>query len=199
MRSIHEPTPDKVVRGSSHTKWCSMNKKGFELSINFIVILIITIVVFSAGIYITQRIFQEANKIKAQLDSDSEANIRILLDRGERFAIPISTKETKPGQTVTFGVGLLNVKSNETDFAITVTCSGGVTPGQQTITNACSSADSLISDPSRELKPNEQVIIPVAIRVSGQKGTYIFTVSVKVNGAADNSNYPPKQIYVNIV
>ncbi|MDD5086571.1 MAG: hypothetical protein PHV16_02360 [Candidatus Nanoarchaeia archaeon] len=38
-----------------------MNKRGFELSINFIVILIISIVLFTFGLYFLFRIISEAN------------------------------------------------------------------------------------------------------------------------------------------
>ena len=177
-----------------------MNKKGIELSVNFMVILILTIVVFGFGLYFTQQLFQGVNKIQAQLDSDAEANIRLRLDRGERFSIPISSKSTKLGQTVTFGVGLVNINLDPdgTNFLIEVECDSGITLGQQPITDACETgAGSLVaSENPRLLKPNEKVVIPVAIRIEGSKpkGTYIF--NVRINGGSPD--YPTKQIYVNV-
>ncbi len=39
----------------------NMNKRGFELSINFIVILILSIIVLTYGLYFLFRIINEAN------------------------------------------------------------------------------------------------------------------------------------------
>ena len=175
-----------------------MNRKGIELSVNFIVILILTIVVFSFGLYFTQKIYEGLDKIKADLDSDAEANIRARLDRGERFSIPISSKETKLGQTVTFGVGLINVRSQTAGFDIIAECEGRLGSDQQEIDkSACDFAEFLVATSNPQLKPNEKIIVPVAVRVlgRGQKGTYIFNIRI---GDGTDPDYPTKQIYLTV-
>lgn len=86
-----------------------MNKKAIELSINFIVILILSIVIMSSSFILVRQFFGKATEMKAKLDSDTETQIRGLLVSGQRVAIPLHTKEAKIGEFVTFGVGISNI------------------------------------------------------------------------------------------
>ncbi len=174
------------------------SKKGFELSINFIVMLVLAITVFGFGLYFARQVFTEAGNIKADLDKSTEDNVRSLLDRGERVAIPFPSKDIKSGDLATFGLGILNVEGSDKTFSININCTSGVSNGQKEILDACSGVQLIPTSKSAVIKNNEQLVIPIAIQVPGSKpqGTYIFTITVMV----DNANYvPPKQVYVNIV
>ena len=91
------------------------NKKGMELSINFIVILIMSIVMFAGGLALINKFFKTAEEQKASIDSDTEAQIEQLLADGSRVAIPINRKQTKIGKSEVFGVGIYNILEGETD------------------------------------------------------------------------------------
>jgi len=175
-----------------------MNKKAFELSINFIVMLILATVVFGFGLYFVRMLFTEAGNIKAQLDKDTEDRIISLLDRGEMVAFPISTKDISQDDNAVFGLGVLNVKDNRALFQVATVCSIAVAPSGNEILDGCSGTWTINPAPFY-LEKNEKKLVPIAIQppISGtvKEGTYAFTVVVM----ADDKVYgSPKQIYVNI-
>ncbi len=186
-----------------------MNKKGFELSINFIVMLILATVVFGFGLYFVRMLFTEAGEIKAQLDRDSEARINLMLDRGEMVAFPISTKTIKQNEVAVFGLGVLNVKDDAVNFKVTVECSLALDKADNPI-DECGGKWSFDKEPLTpdifdvavfSLMKNEKQVIPIAIQPPKGKpvGTYAFTVKV-IDTAVSGEIYSgsPKQIYVNI-
>ena len=69
------------------------NRKGIELSINFIVMLILALAVFSGGIMFATKFFGHAEKVRASMDAQTEKQIEKLLDSGSPVVIPINTKE----------------------------------------------------------------------------------------------------------
>ncbi len=181
-----------------------MNRKGFELSINFIVALILAIVVFGFGLYFVQKVFTEAGEIKAQLDKDSETRINALLDRGEKVAFPVSGKNIKSGEVAIFGLGVLNVNSDTTTFNVDIICSIYITKSGNEVDKSvsdqnCAGKWTINPQPFTLIK-NERKTVPIAIQPPRGKpaGTYAFTV--KVTNAVTNEIYgdAPKQIYVNL-
>jgi hypothetical protein len=180
-----------------------MNKKGFEVATSFIVMLVLSITVFAFGLVFIKKLFSEAGEIKAQLDKDSEERIRILLDRGERVAFPISTKDIKSDQVAVFGLGIVNVKNDPTTFHIDVQCTVAVDRADKAIPDGCTGKWTFaIADFT--LEKNEQKIVPIAIQPpkspAKREGTYGFTVTV-TDIASSTIPYggAPKQIYVNII
>ena len=100
-----------------------MNRKAaFELSVSFIVILIICIVIFGFSIYMLKKFFSHAETVKMIYDERTEQEIERLLDDGSRIAIPFDKKTIGNGEFKTFGIGILNTlnvgPSNE--FSVTI-------------------------------------------------------------------------------
>ena len=85
-----------------------MNKKAIQLSVNFIVMLIISIIIFSMGIYFAKRIFSRGEELRLIFDERTEAEIARLLDDGSKVAIPFTKKTIHNGGFDTFGIGILN-------------------------------------------------------------------------------------------
>jgi hypothetical protein len=86
------------------------NKKGFELSINFIVILVIAIVIFAGGIFLTNKFFKLAGSHKKQIDHDTQTAIENLLNSGSKVAVPVYRKEITRGGGDVFGIGIRNTE-----------------------------------------------------------------------------------------
>ena len=86
-----------------------MNKRAFELSVSFLVILIICIAIFSFSIYIVRKFFTHAENLRMTYDERTEREIEQLLDDGSRIAIPFDKKEIGNGEFKTFGIGVLNI------------------------------------------------------------------------------------------
>ena len=70
-----------------------MRKRGIELSINFIVILIISLIIFTSGLVFTNKFFKLAVDRKADLDKQTELEIQNLLSDGAPVAIPYNKKK----------------------------------------------------------------------------------------------------------
>lgn len=100
-----------------------MNKKAaIELSVNFLVIIIICIVVFGFSIYIIKRFFTHAETIRMTYDERTEKEIERLLDDGSRVAIPFDEKTIYNGEFKTFGIGIMNTLNiaERNNFRITI-------------------------------------------------------------------------------
>lgn len=175
-----------------------MNKKAMELSINFIVMLVLSIAVFSFGLVFLNNVFTQAGEIKAQLDSDSEQRLMTLLDRGEMVAIPIQSKDVKAGGSIVFGLGVLSIEEGTTRFTVAINCTLALSPNDDEIPGACSKTW-FISPKPFDLTKNEKKLIPIAVQApSGlPRGTYGFTVKVYANDILYGG--APKQFFVNIV
>ncbi len=177
-----------------------MNKKAIELSVNFIVMLILAIVVFGFGLFFVRKVFTEAGAIKAQLSDDAEKRVELLLDRGERVAFPITNKDVAAGDVAIFGLGILNVRDITTTFDVNIACTVAIYPNEKEISNGCSGTWTFPID-SFDLKKNEKKVIPIVIQAQGSKpkGTYGFTVTVTPRGESEPYGGAPQQIYVNII
>lgn len=85
-----------------------MNKKAIELSVNFLVIIIISLAVFIMGIVFVNKIFLSAGKKVAEMDTQTQNELARLLDEGDKVAMPFFQKTVIHGKTASFGVGVLN-------------------------------------------------------------------------------------------
>ena len=109
-------------------------KKAFELSSTFLVILIITIVVFTGSISFTKKFFASADDMRASIDSQTEADIQALLyQEGSLVAIPTFKKTIPRGQTDNFGIGIRNVAGDTMNFYALVSFSKGFTVNEEVI------------------------------------------------------------------
>ncbi len=99
-----------------------MNKKAaIQLSVNFLVILIICIVIFGSSIFVLRKFFSHAGTIKGTYDERVEKQIEALLDDGSRVAIPFDRKKIPNGEFETFGIGVLNMLGTHAQNSFEVT------------------------------------------------------------------------------
>ena len=95
-----------------------MNKKGIELSINFLVMLIIALVVFGMGIVLFTRFFQEAENIKTNLDEQTRRELEAkMMSSSEQIVIYPTSLTIRKGKADIVGVGILNLDDSG-DFTI---------------------------------------------------------------------------------
>jgi len=165
-----------------------MNKKAFELSANFVVILILSIVVFVIGIYMVNRFFDFAQKEKLTWDEMTKQEIDAALDSGERVAIPRYQKTLTNGEFASFGVGILNVLqggvrnfSVNVDFVLCDPATSCGNPNQWIKTVYDEDPPINFTIP---IKNNEKKEFLVGFDVQGAlKGTYIFNVKIEYDDA----------------
>jgi hypothetical protein len=176
-----------------------MNKKGMELPINFLVMLILGLVMFGAAITIVYKIYFSTNDLQKQLDSQTKKQIESELRKGsgEKVMFGLTTKEIKRGDNDVFGIGIRNDKAAETDFYVTVSCTyaykpDGVTPICSPTGLACSGVcgtwgtgplDKITILPKEVKVDGIYVIVPK----TAEYGTYYFDVQTCTGNWCDQS------------
>lgn len=187
-----------------------MNKKAtFQLTLNFLVIIIISLVVFGFSVYLIKKFFTHAETIKMTYDERTEKEIERLLDDGSRIAIPFDKKTIHNGEFKTFGIGILNMlnigpsdnfrvnisfnkafdkRNNELcniNKGDTVKCGS---PGTwlQTTTGVGDVSGAVIE---KRIKNYEQEKFLLGVDVKGApSGTYIFDLNVDYQNQSGNWN-----------
>lgn len=163
------------------------NKRGMELSINFIVMLVMGIAVFSGGLLFAQKFFAHAENVKGSLDSQTEKQIEKLLDSGSPVVIPISQKEIKRNKFDTFGVGVLAQFNGE--YRMTVEPNGAFKKDKTQITLDTSTWLNMPKD-MQVLEKNEKgkFLVGVNVPKEAERGTYMFKVTVSYRDPNDALN-----------
>ena len=163
-----------------------MNKKAaIELSVNFLVIIIISLVVLSSAILITRQIFKGATELKATLDTQTESQIEALLNEGRPVAVAFNRKEIARGEHSVFGVGVLNLLEPGT-FNLFVVFKNAFDSAEEEISCSDCSGWLLYDEDAFELGTNGENKIAVLIGVPKDAaiGTYIFDVKAEMDGAS---------------
>ncbi len=88
-----------------------MTKQGaIELSLNMLVVVIISLVILTGGIIFLYKLIAGAEDIKADLDSRTQAELeRLLVEQGKQVALPFRQATIERGESHVFGLGLLNI------------------------------------------------------------------------------------------
>ena len=179
------------------------NKRAMELSINFIVMLILAIAVFAGGLVFASKFFGKAEKMRESLDSQTEKQIEKMLDSGSRVVLPIGTKEIFRKKFDTFALGVLAnyAGTYEADVTFVQAFDKKKNPihegDPQGWVNLASGASTM------ELKKNEKgkMLIGVGIPKNAKTGTYIYKVTVNLvaSDVGVQSPYdPPLQMIVKV-
>jgi hypothetical protein len=176
-----------------------MKRAAIQLSVNFVIILIIAIIVFSMGLRFAYNIFGIAEEMRENLDRETEAQIEAMLDTGQKVGIPINRAKIQIGDSKVFGLGLLNRE-----------CSSGVFTVEMTFSKAVDQSGNLISSPDttgwifavRDYNIDEgdkrKIPLPVSVKSNPrpERGTYAFTVEVQCNSVQYG---PIQKIYVEVI
>jgi hypothetical protein len=171
---------------------CS-NKKGIELSINFIVMLILGILGLGIGLMFIPKMLNSSKEINAQVDQQSKEILQGMAMEG-KVAIYPEEFEVKPGYGRAIGLGIMNVgqtgnfsigakfvsgKKNNGDTVI----SGEIIISDWTIIDLAARSDGDWIEISRspvEVKRNERVIESLYFKApkGTPSGSYSFAVLI---------------------
>lgn len=159
-----------------------LNKKGIEMTISFIVMLILAIAVLAGSLILIDKFFRSAQETKESIDSQTSSQIRSMLVGGAKVAIPVNRIETNRGELITFGVGILNVLTSGTDsddFEIYAD------PCEADIAGTTYSIDPKNIHQDANVKKNDQKIFLVGydIERNTPRGTYICNIYVTQGGS----------------
>lgn len=136
-------THSKAVHGAKHPAARSAasskrhsGKRGFELSIGFIVMLIITVVIFAGSLTFIGKLFSSTEEIKSALDTETQGEIERLVTAGQTVAVVPSVVETRTGVNNPIGVGWINILPQASDFGIVIGFSNAFDNDDQVIVEA---------------------------------------------------------------
>ena len=91
-----------------------LNKRAIELSLNFIIIIIISIVIFGFGVRFIYNLSSQANELRDLTFDDLDKKIGNLVCEGsERVCIGIDRKTIDKGKFDVFGAKILNILAAE--------------------------------------------------------------------------------------
>lgn len=167
-----------------------IGKKAMELSVNFIVILIIALLIFSGGIFFTNKFMDATINMKDRIDENTEKEIQRLIVQGEKTAIPFSKIELKRGQRHIFGLGIMNIFREYKQFYVEMSFNNAYNPDNSQMNDfdvGYINQNWIFTDQGLiELDPNEDTIVPIDVRAytdmayeeHTRDGLYVFDVCV---------------------
>ena len=183
------------------------DKKAIELSINFIVMLILAIVGFAMGLMFIPQMFKASNDVYQELDSQSKEMLMNQAMEG-KVAIYPENFETKTGSGRVVGLRIYNT-GNTQNFTIGIKFVSGTKTNGDTIPS-----DSIVMTewamvnsvavrewnpynihPTIEVKRNDRVIESLFFRAPKgiERGKYTFAIIVKMDKGSkgyDSSDEP---------
>ncbi len=105
----------------------SRNKRGIELTINFVVMLVLGIAMLSGALVLTKNLFSKVHSAKAAVDSNTMNEIRnLIIDSDEPVVIYPGRKTIARKGDFVFGVGIQNLLTEGDDrFVVETKLKGG--------------------------------------------------------------------------
>lgn len=167
-----------------------MNKRGMELSVGFMVILIITIIIFAGSLYFLRQFYVTTTEFREEIDRDTEEQLLALMRDGSIVAVSMNKATLPVGKGDYFWIGIQNLLGAEKDFGLVVEFSNAFSPTETRITSA---DGTFINDRwiaynpgPHAIKNNDHASIPIRIVVNREmnsgvtieKGTFVFNVCV---------------------
>ena len=177
-----------------------LNKNSMELSLNFLVIIIISITIFGFGIYFISNLAQQAEDLRKLTLSQIDEQISGLACKGsDRICIIAEKKKIQRGNVGIFGIKILNILESK-DFQIIARASSPL--GYKKDNSPITSPALIINPPQgrmESIQKNEDKTIGIGVQVPENApigGTYIIDVEIRNGG---NLYVPLQKLYVEVV
>ncbi len=176
-----------------------MNRKGIELSITMVVVLIISLIIFIGGISLTFKIFKGAEEAGAEIERSTKEQISSLLKTGNQLvAIPFNKAQVPRGKQETFAIGIRNIGETGA-FSIKVEFDNAYDTGEKPLSGLDKTfieekwLGGFRTVEALRIEKNKFEITPIAIKSQGSisptapapKGIYVFNVCIYKKTAPD--------------
>ncbi len=183
-------------------------KAAIELSLNFIVVLVLSIIIFGFGVTFISRLSSQAIDIKDMTMGELDGRIgKLVCEGSDRVCIGIDRKTIQRTEFGVFGLNIVNIldpPQGETQviFEIKVSPSSpmGYKKDKQLIQPSGSFKGLVVNPVAREIvmEKNEERTISIGIQAPSNAilGTYIFNVEIKTADGKPYSNV--QKLYVDV-
>ena len=162
-----------------------LNKKAIELSLNFLVILIISIIIFGFGIRFISKLSSTATDLQDLTIGELDQRIGNLICEGsDRVCVGIDRKTIKRTKFDVFGLKIVNILDSQ-NFDVIVSRPTPPSPSGYTKNKQEIPTDNLIWSPrirpSVFIEKNEEKVLGIGVQVPADAvpGTYIFNVKIQ--------------------
>ena len=183
------------------------SKKGIQLTINMIVVLLMSITILILALVLAGKIFSGVDDIEATLTDQTVKELNRLLDNNARVQLLHSAKTIERGDFDNFALGIKNIDNTFGPyFRVEVRYDKGVAEDgsdiqldindQETINQAWWDSYMLIQNPTPNIPVNKRdhSAIAIGVRDTARSGTYIFNVLV-CEGASQPASCNPNDLY----
>ncbi len=167
----------------------SNSKKGFQLSINMMVVIILGIVLLMAGMSIFYKGYNKVTEMREDVNAQNKQALNNLMTNDDALvAVPFTSKEGKRGSFVDYDVGINNELGASTTFYTCIDYSGSSADFDASDGEAPFSNDDkswFLVYPGlleQDIKNNDKGYVPIRITIPKKgvlKGQYVFDLVVK--------------------
>lgn len=152
---------------------------------NFLVILIVSLVVFGFGIRFIYKLGAQATKLESMTAQQLDQRIGSLLCESEKTCLGIDRKTVKRNDVTFFGLKVINILDSQ-PFSVKIDLTKAFDKNGDTITTPPPLTDYIFHSPDRknfDLNRNEERNIGIGVEVLkiAKSGTYVFNVAVCYN------------------
>lgn len=170
-----------------------MNKRAtINLSMNFIVVLIISLVIFSFGVSFVYTIINNANSLKDMTIEDIDSKITDLMCKStQKVCIERELVVLPPGEVEIIGVRILNIDDTGPEREFKIEMSPGIFQYPNGTSMGYHPTPIYVNPGSRleKIKQNEMKEMGFGFEINKEalKGTYVFNLNI--------TNYPLSDKY----
>lgn len=157
-----------------------MNKKAMELSINFIVILILSITILGFGITFAYKLMDTAQDYNVQVSERIQSELQRSLSSGERVQL-IKDSTTNPDKYKKYALGIINVQNSGPHFYFSIYPLGAFDKQNNEIDNVLIDENNLVYIKGyKEIQNNEKAFLGIIVKINNTipKGQYGMSVWV---------------------
>ncbi len=175
-----------------------MQKKAIELSLTFMVVVIISIILFVFGVNFAYKTANEANKIdKANTAELDKKFAQLSCESSDKVCVGIIKRLIPKGSFDTFGLKIINIE-NATGFLVEVKASKAFDKQEEETANNLTFK---YNNNEIMVEKNEEKSLGIAFEVPKESvsGTYVFDILVKYKVNGEFQQYDDlEKIYVEV-
>ena len=175
-----------------------LNKKSIELSLNFIVIIVLSIIIFGFGVRFIYTLSSQATDLQQLTISDLDEKIgNVVCEGSDRVCIGADRKTIPRAKFDVFGLKILNIIEDKS-FHIEVRPSDPI--GYKRDNSPITNSPALIINPEIRditIQKNEEQTVGIGVKVppNAVSGTYILNVEISTSRGPYVST---QKLYVNV-
>jgi len=196
---------NRDTQKSKLLKKSKSNTKGsIGLSVETLVVIIISLVILSGGIALVYQFIHGAEDIKTSLDQKTQEELeRLLVGQGKKVALPLHVATVPRGDSHIFGLGILNTYDSTENFQVRIRVSKVTDETNTDMTSKVNlqniAAWALYNNAAIAIESNahDKEAILIHVPKDALKGEYIFVAEVL--DSKDNLYGNPQTFIVKVI